>query len=61
MTVAVQLAFEVEGLDPYELAALSLFERIALYEDLELCPLQRECAEAAVRRVRARTYRRAGR
>lgn len=56
MSVAVQLSFEAEGLDPHELALLSITERGRLYAELDLAPLQIAAAEDAVRLVLARRY-----
>jgi hypothetical protein len=59
MNVAhVQLAFEAEGLDPHELAKLSIFERRRLYDAIALDLIQRQVAEEAVRLVLADQYRR---
>ena len=52
----VQLSFEVDGLDPYELAQLDAPAHGALYEALDLTPLQIACAEDATRRVLAGEY-----
>lgn len=57
---AVQLSFEVEGLDPHELARLETPDRGQLFAALELNPLQIACAEEAVRRVRSGEYGSAG-
>jgi len=58
---AVQLSFEARGLDPHELAKLSIYDRIEVYQELGLTPDQREAAEGAVRLIVAREYRRAAR
>jgi hypothetical protein len=58
----VQLPLEVGGslpLDPVELAAVPILDRRRLYDDLGLDLLQRQAAEAAVRLVVAKQYRRA--
>lgn len=55
----VQLPLAVDAelpVDPVELAKLPILERAELYGELGLDPQQRECAEAAVRRVLRRSY-----
>ena len=61
MIGAVQLSFEVRGLDPYKLSEASIFERIEVYDALDLCPLQRQAAEDAVLLVLRREYARGSR
>ena len=56
MNAAVQLSFEAAGLDPHELAKLDTIDRGRLYDDLDLCPLQREAAEDAVRLIKRGEY-----
>jgi hypothetical protein len=58
MNAAVQLSFEARGLDPGELARLSIYDRIEVYRELGLSPEQREAAETAVRLIVVRRYRR---
>ena len=43
-------------LDPHELINLDSSSRGQLYNDLDLCPLQRGCAEEARRMLIAGTY-----
>ena len=57
MSGGVQLRLAAElPLDPVELARLPILARAALYSELQLAPEQRECAEAAVRRVLRAEY-----
>ena len=57
---AVQLSFEADGLDPHELAKLSITARALIYAELGLDLLQRQAAEEAVRAVIAGRYRAKG-
>lgn len=59
MNAALQLSFESGGLDPHELAQLSITARALIYAELGLDRLQRQSAEEAVRAVIAKTYRKA--
>jgi hypothetical protein len=61
MSAVVQLRLDGLPVDPEQLAELLSFERAALYRELGLDWDQREAAEAAVRLVLARRYRRATR
>jgi hypothetical protein len=58
----VQLRHAAElPFDPVDLSRLSILERAELYAALDLHPIQREAAEAAVRAVLRGEYGRAGR
>ena len=61
MSGGAQLPLEGLPLDPRALAGLSIFERIALDEELKLDPAQRKCAEQAARLIVRGEYLRGAR